>query len=253
MKSEQVIQRLSTTPEASIENLQEHRYWLQCERAYTYQPIYRTDGRLMAIEVLTVVTHPSNPSQRIAPDRYFAEVAVRQRIDVLEEQLRMLATKQAFFEQHGILASVNVDGPTLMALRQNATLQALIATLPWMRFELVEHVQLPQDSSFASMCEFGQLLRPERGALWRHQGGPRSVYHAAPDAGGTEPVYDAPATDEPLLPGRHCGRRRDAGGVARRAKFPGSGGTGLFPLSSCPHGYPGKGDNYPLICPLPFV
>lgn len=35
MKSEQVIQRLSTTPEASIENLQEHRYWLQCERAYT--------------------------------------------------------------------------------------------------------------------------------------------------------------------------------------------------------------------------
>lgn len=157
MKSEQVIQRLSTTPEASIENLQEHRYWLQCERAYTYQPIYRTDGRLMAIEVLTVVTHPSNPSQRIAPDRYFAEVAVRQRIDVLEEQLRMLATKQAFFEQHGILASVNVDGPTLMALRQNATLQALIATLPWMRFELVEHVQLPQDSSFASMCEFGPL------------------------------------------------------------------------------------------------
>ncbi|MCP5716415.1 EAL domain-containing protein, partial [Klebsiella pneumoniae] len=51
----------------------------------------------------------------------------------------------------------NVDGPTLMALRQNATLQALIATLPWMRFELVEHVQLPQDSSFASMCEFGPL------------------------------------------------------------------------------------------------
>lgn len=96
MKSEQVIQRLSTTPEASIENLQEHRYWLQCERAYTYQPIYRTDGRLMAIEILTVVTHPSNPSQRIAPDRYFAEVAVRQRLDVLEEQLRMLATKQAF-------------------------------------------------------------------------------------------------------------------------------------------------------------
>lgn len=50
----------------------------------------------MAIEILTVVTHPSNPTQRIAPDRYFAEVAVRQRLDVLEEQLRMLATKQAF-------------------------------------------------------------------------------------------------------------------------------------------------------------
>ncbi|KAE9856839.1 cyclic-guanylate-specific phosphodiesterase, partial [Escherichia coli] len=119
--------------------------------------IYRTDGRLMAIEILTVVTHPSNPSQRIAPDRYFAEVAVRQRLDVLEEQLRMLATKQAFFARHDILASVNVDGPTLLALRQNEKLQALIASLPWMRFELVEHVRLPQDSSFASMCELGPL------------------------------------------------------------------------------------------------
>jgi EAL domain-containing protein (putative c-di-GMP-specific phosphodiesterase class I) len=36
-------------------------------------------------------------------------------------------------------------------------LQELIATLPWMRFELVEHVRLPQDSSFASICEFGPL------------------------------------------------------------------------------------------------
>lgn len=157
MKSEQVIQRLCTTPEASIESLQEHRYWLQCERAYTYQPIYRINGRLMAVEILTVVTHPSDPTQRIAPDRYFAEVSVRQRLDVLEEQLEMLATKEAFFMRNDILASVNVDGPTLIALHQSPGLQKLVASLPWMRFELVEHVQLPQDSSFASMCEFGPL------------------------------------------------------------------------------------------------
>lgn len=30
----QVIQRISN-PEASIESLQERRFWLQCERAYT--------------------------------------------------------------------------------------------------------------------------------------------------------------------------------------------------------------------------
>lgn len=156
MKLQQDIQRLSV-PEASIESLQEHRYWLQCERAYTYQPIYRIDGKLMAVEILTVVTHPSTPGQRIAPDRYFAEVPVRKRLDVLEEQLAMLAAKQAFFQQHQILASVNVDGPTLMAVRQDEGLQKLIATLPWIRFELVEHVRLPQDSSFASMCEFAPL------------------------------------------------------------------------------------------------
>lgn len=57
----QVIQQLSI-PEASIESLQERRFWLQCERAYTYQPIYQTNGRLMAVELLTVVVHPDNPS-----------------------------------------------------------------------------------------------------------------------------------------------------------------------------------------------
>ncbi len=29
--------------------------------------------------------------------------------------------------------------------------------LPWLRFELVEHIRLPKDSTFASMCEFGPL------------------------------------------------------------------------------------------------
>ncbi|MEB7501920.1 cyclic-guanylate-specific phosphodiesterase [Leclercia pneumoniae] len=156
MKLQQDIQRL-VVPQASIENLQEHRYWLQCERAYTWQPIYRIDGTLMAVEILTIVTHPSTPDQRIAPDRYFAEIPVRKRLDVLEEQLTMLAEKQPFFMQHKILASVNVDGPTLMAVRQDETLKQLIATLPWIRFELVEHIRLPHDSTFAAMCEFAPL------------------------------------------------------------------------------------------------
>ncbi|WP_342323137.1 cyclic-guanylate-specific phosphodiesterase [Kosakonia sp. BYX6] len=156
MMLKQVIQRLNI-PEASIESLQERRYWLQCERAYTYQPIYKTDGRLMAIEVLTIVTHPSQPEQRIAPDRYFSEVAVRQRVDVVHEQIALLAEQKDFFAKNDVLASVNVDGPTLLAMRQNKTLMALVESLPWIRFELVEHIRLPQDSTFASISEIGPL------------------------------------------------------------------------------------------------
>ncbi|KNC89228.1 cyclic-guanylate-specific phosphodiesterase [Trabulsiella odontotermitis] len=156
MKSKQVIQQISI-PDVGLKGLQERRYWLGCERAYTYQPIYKTDGRLMAVELLTVVTHPSHPGQRIAPDRYFAQVSVKQRSDVVKEQLTLLAEKKAFFEKNQILASVNVDGPTLLALRKDAKLAALIESLPWIRFELVEHIQLPKDSTFASMCELGPL------------------------------------------------------------------------------------------------
>lgn len=156
MKLTPVIPQLSI-PGPGIVCLQEQHFWLECERVYTYQPIYTTEGRLMAIEVLTVVTHPSHPHQRIAPDRYFAEVSVSQRMTVLKEQLRMLVQKQDFFEQHQILASVNVDGPTLMAMSQDRALKALIEPLNWLRFELVEHTRLPQDSSFAAICEFGPL------------------------------------------------------------------------------------------------
>ena len=113
----QVIQRISN-PEASIESLQERRFWLQCERAYTWQPIYQTCGRLMAVELLTVVTHPLNPSQRLPPDRYFTEITVSHRMEVVKEQ---------------------------------------IEDLPWLSFELVEPIRLPKDSTFASMCEFGPL------------------------------------------------------------------------------------------------
>lgn len=59
----QVIQRISN-PETSIESLQERRFWLQCERVYTWQPIYQTSGRLMAVELLTIVTHPDNPDRK---------------------------------------------------------------------------------------------------------------------------------------------------------------------------------------------
>ena len=144
----QVIQRLSN-PDTSLESLQERRFWLQCERVYTWQPIYQTSGRLMAVELFSIVTHPDNPSQRLPPDRYFAEITVRHRMDVVKEQIDLLAKKAAFFVEHGLLASVNIDGPTLLALRQQPEILRQIDRLPWLRFELVEHIRLPKDSTFA--------------------------------------------------------------------------------------------------------
>ena len=76
---------------------------------------------------------------------------------MVHEQLALLAKQKAFFAQHGVLASVNVDGPTLLAMRQYGDVMALVDSLPWIRFELVEHIGLPQDSSFASICEIGPL------------------------------------------------------------------------------------------------
>ena len=156
MTLKQVSQR-ARVPGTERDSLQQLRYWQECERVYTYQPISTTQGRLMAIEVLTIVTHPSEPQKRIAPDRYFAEVSIGQRIHVIKEQVAMLAKRKHFFVLNKVLASVNVDAPTLLEMRQDRILKTMIETLPWLRFELVEHMALPQDSTVASLCEFGPL------------------------------------------------------------------------------------------------
>lgn len=222
----QVIQRISN-PEASIESLQERRFWLQCERAYTWQPIYQTCGRLMAVELLTVVTHPLNPSQRLPPDRYFTEITVSHRMEVVKEQIDLLAQKADFFVEHGLLASVNIDGPTLIALRQQPKILRQIEDLPWLRFELVEHIRLPKDSTFASMCEFGPLWLDDFGTGMANFSALSEVRYdyikiaretvcdAASVTGRTHTLFSAFTSHESLLSRGDRRGRRNAGRVAR--------------------------------------
>ncbi|MEQ4531495.1 MAG: cyclic-guanylate-specific phosphodiesterase [Mixta sp.] len=148
-----------------MQQRQEQRhYWLSCQRIYTFQPIYQVTGRLMAIELLTAVTHPSAPGQRLSPERYFAALETSQRLHVIREQLELLSRWTHFFADSDLVASVNIDGPTLLALQHHAPLRALIARLPWVRFELVEHQVLPQEEMVAQMPELGALWLDDFGA-----------------------------------------------------------------------------------------
>ena len=156
MKLKQITHRLNTF-EASVESLQQRRFWLRCLRQYTIQPIYKTDGKLMAVEMLTVVTHPDDSSIRIPPDRYFASIPIRYRLLVIEEQLQCLLAQENLFLKYGILASINIDGPTLLAMKEYLSILGLIERLPWVRFELVEHITLPTSATLASIKEFGPL------------------------------------------------------------------------------------------------
>ncbi|MBS0848095.1 cyclic-guanylate-specific phosphodiesterase [Citrobacter sp. JGM124] len=156
MKLKQITHKLNSF-EASVESLQQRRFWLQCLRQYTIQPIYKTDGKLMAVEMLTVVNHPDDASIRIPPDRYFASIPVRHRLLVIEEQLQCLLTQESLFLEYGILASINIDGPTLLAMKQSLSILDLIDRLPWVRFELVEHITLPTNATLARIKEFGPL------------------------------------------------------------------------------------------------
>lgn len=116
--------------DVNTEGLEALRFCLQCTRTYDYQPICRTDGRLLGVELLTAVTHPDALGQRLAPDRYFSALPVRHHIMIIEEQLRLLATFGPFFMRHQIMASVNADGKTLRAIPHHSGIMPLIRQLP---------------------------------------------------------------------------------------------------------------------------
>jgi len=146
------------------EQLKEPVYWQQCQRSYNFQPIYRVDGSLMAIELLTAVFHPSAPGQRVSPELYFAMLEIPQRLHIVAEQLTLLAKWERKFASTNIVASVNIDGPTLLEIQHNRTVRQLIARCPWVRFELVEHHVLPQEVIVAQMPELGPLWLDDFGS-----------------------------------------------------------------------------------------
>lgn len=143
---------------------QERLYWRECQRTYTFQPIYRVTGSLMAIELLTAVFHPSAPGQKVSPESYFAALDATERMLIVREQLELLEKWKTKFIEGGMVASVNIDGPTLQAVQHNPLVRQLIARCPWVRFELVEHQVLPQEALVAQIPELGPLWLDDFGS-----------------------------------------------------------------------------------------
>nr|WP_309484722.1 hypothetical protein [Candidatus Pantoea persica]MBA2817600.1 Cyclic di-GMP phosphodiesterase YhjH [Candidatus Pantoea persica] len=81
-----------------INQRQEARlFWQQCQRFYTFQPIYQVSGRLLAIEILTAVMHATTPEKRLSPESYFEALGIEQRLHVVHEQPTLLKEWHAFF------------------------------------------------------------------------------------------------------------------------------------------------------------
>lgn len=162
-----VLNSLSHRLPSSIvehEQLKEPGYWLQCQRAYNFQPIYRVDGTLMAIELLTAVFHANAPGRRISPELYFAMLGIPQRLAIVVEQLELLTKWDKKFVGTDRVATVNIDGATLLATRQNSRVHQLLVRCPWVRFELVEHEVLPKELIATQMPELGPLWMDDFGS-----------------------------------------------------------------------------------------
>lgn len=142
----------------------ERQYWHHCQRRYNFQPIYRTSGKLLAIELLTAVFSPEFPQRFVSPETYFASINVAERLQVVIEQMQLLSRWHPRFIQDGILASVNVDGQTLHALQQSHEAKQLIASMPWLRFEIVENQGMLSQEVLTMFPEMRHLWLDDFGA-----------------------------------------------------------------------------------------
>ncbi|MDR3431184.1 MAG: cyclic-guanylate-specific phosphodiesterase [Rouxiella aceris] len=129
---------LFTPSFSALERVKAQSYWRQCQRIYRFQPIYRTNGQLMGIELLSGIFHPAEPKKFVSPELYFAAVSLNRRLLIVEEQIDLLRKWQPMFEQHNLLVSINVDGQVLELLQTHKNLKKKINQMPYLRFELVE-------------------------------------------------------------------------------------------------------------------
>ncbi|CNI12596.1 cyclic-guanylate-specific phosphodiesterase [Yersinia ruckeri] len=132
-------------------------FWRQCQCRYTFQPIYRTSGTLLAIELLTAVYHPSSPETRLSPEDYFSAISIRARLNVVLEQLELVRQWHGLFTHRSMLVSINIDGQALMAMQNDPDARQLIESMPYVRFELVEHMDTACNTPFSQIAEADRL------------------------------------------------------------------------------------------------
>lgn len=109
----------------------------QYKQQYVCEPVYTVAGRLMAVEVLTAFT-----------TRDGDEVSWSDVTDILTpeykwlnfvRQLHAVHEWQDWLGRHQVCVSLNLDGDTALWLLRDRHIQALLATMPFIRLEVHEH------------------------------------------------------------------------------------------------------------------
>lgn len=76
----------------------------------------------------------------------------------------MVKQWHAIFVHHSVLVSINIDGQALMAMQDDLQAKVLIDAMPYIRFELLEHVDTSLDTPFARIAEADRLWLDDFGS-----------------------------------------------------------------------------------------
>lgn len=142
------------------------------------EPVYKRDGKLLAVELLTRFTTTSFKSP-IYTERFLHQLNAQMKSKLLRTQLCEVKNQQQWFTEHQIILSINIDFDMANAVLNDEEVILLLSSMPFIRLEIMEC--FPNLSDGAENALLSKLAK--RYSLWLDDFGSGDAHIAAAASG----------------------------------------------------------------------
>lgn len=107
-------------------------------KSYTaFYPVYRFDGQLIAVELLTHFSH-TTANVAMPQEILLPQIDNDQRILLLQSQIKSIEKHHDFFRQQGVKVTLKIDDVTSRAILESDFLTHKLEALEWLELEINE-------------------------------------------------------------------------------------------------------------------
>ncbi|CNC74561.1 cyclic diguanylate phosphodiesterase domain-containing protein [Yersinia frederiksenii] len=147
------------------------------------EPVYKLNGKLFAVELLSRFTTSSFKSP-IYTERFLHQLNAQMKATLLYDQLSAVKKQQKWFIEHQIILSINIDFDMTQAVLGDESVIALLSSMPFIRLEIME--SFPNLSEGVRNTPLSKLAK--RYSLWLDDFGSGNAHIAAAASGFFECV-----------------------------------------------------------------
>lgn len=147
------------------------------------EPVYKRDGKLLAVELLSRFTTTSFKTP-ICTERFLHQLNAQMKVKLLHTQLSEVKNVQQWFNEHQVILSINIDFDMTHAVLSDDNLISLLDSMPFIRLEIME--SFPNLNGGVANALLSKLAK--RYTLWLDDFGSGNAHIAAAASGFFECV-----------------------------------------------------------------
>lgn len=110
-------------------------FQVSCE--FRCEPIYSTEGKLYAVEVLTMFTGGFSGG-KLEPQNFISLLDAKSKHTLLSSQLQAISRKASFFRAYNIFCSLNIDQAMALMILEDNEINDIIKENEYIRLEISE-------------------------------------------------------------------------------------------------------------------